>query len=104
MEKLDIAELIEELEEYIEECKIVPFSGGKVNIVKNDVMTRLEELKEEIPAEVERSKEIVSIPRRSGCRKPSGKREPYRRRTFLQNMESMCGCAGRSRWKAPLGC
>ena len=60
MEKVSMEELIDELIAYIDSCKATPFSAGKVSVPKEDFLAQLEELKLEIPSEVERSKEIVA--------------------------------------------
>lgn len=60
MAKLTLESIIDELEEYIDSCKVAPFSGGKVSVPKEEFLNQLEELKMEIPAEVERSREIVA--------------------------------------------
>lgn len=60
MEKLSMEELIDELVAFIDECKVVPLSGGKVSVPKEDFLAQLEELRLEIPTEVERSREIVA--------------------------------------------
>lgn len=59
MEKMGIEELIDELAAFIDGCKTTPLSGGKVSVPKEEFLAQLEELKLEIPPEVERSKEIV---------------------------------------------
>lgn len=60
MEKLSMEELIDELTAFIDGCKAVPLSGGKVSVPKEDFLAQLEELRLEIPSEVERSREIVA--------------------------------------------
>lgn len=60
MSKLSIEELIDELAVFIDNCKPTPFSAGKVSVPKEEFIAQLEELKMEIPGEVERSREIVS--------------------------------------------
>lgn len=60
MEKLSIEELIDELAVFIDNCKAAPFSAGKVSVPKEEFIAQLEELKMEIPGEVERSREIVA--------------------------------------------
>lgn len=59
MDRLNIEELIDELAAFIDGCKTTPLSGGKVSVPKEEFLAQLEELKMEIPPEVERSKEIV---------------------------------------------
>lgn len=60
MVNLSIEELIEELAVFIDNCKPAPFSAGKVSVPKEEFLAQLEELKMEIPGEVERSREIVA--------------------------------------------
>lgn len=60
MDKMTLEDLIEELEVYIDNCKAAPFSAGKVSVPKEEFLAQLEELKMEIPTEVERSREIVA--------------------------------------------
>lgn len=61
MEKVSsMEELIDELVAFIDGCKPTPLSGGKVSVPKEDFLVQLEELKMEIPPEIERSREIVA--------------------------------------------
>ena len=60
MDKMTLEDLIDELEVFIDNCKATPFSAGKVSVPKEEFLAQLEELKMEIPSEVERSREIVA--------------------------------------------
>ena len=60
MEKMTLEDLIDELAVFLDNCKATPFSAGKVSVPKEEFLAQLEELKMEIPSEVERSREIVA--------------------------------------------
>lgn len=60
MEKMTLEDLIDELAVFLDNCKATPFSAGKVSVPKDEFLAQLEELKMEIPSEVERSREIVA--------------------------------------------
>ena len=60
MAKMTLEDLIDELAEFLDNCKATPFSAGKVSVPKEEFLAQLEELKMEIPSEVERSREIVA--------------------------------------------
>lgn len=60
MGKMTLEDLIDELAVFIDNCKATPFSAGKVSVPKEEFLAQLEELKMEIPSEVERSREIVA--------------------------------------------
>lgn len=60
MANLTIEELIDELIVFIDDCKPSRFAAGKVSVPKEEFIAQLEELKMEIPGEVERSREIVA--------------------------------------------
>ena len=45
---------------FLDNWKATPFSAGKVSVPKEEFLAQLEELKMEIPSEVERSREIVA--------------------------------------------
>ena len=60
MQKMTLEDLIDELAVFIDNCKATPFSAGKVSVPKEEFLAQLEELKMEIPSEVERSREIVA--------------------------------------------
>lgn len=60
MEKMLLEDLIDELCVFLDNCKATPFSAGKVSVPKEEFLAQLEELKMEIPSEVERSREIVA--------------------------------------------
>jgi len=60
MAKMTLEDLIDELAVFLDNCKATPFSAGKVSVPKEEFLAQLEELKMEIPSEVERSREIVA--------------------------------------------
>ena len=60
MGKMTLEDLIDELAVFLDNCKATPFSAGKVSVPKEEFLAQLEELKMEIPSEVERSREIVA--------------------------------------------
>ncbi|MDO4555529.1 MAG: hypothetical protein Q4B70_10325 [Lachnospiraceae bacterium] len=60
MAKLSIEELIDELAVFIDGCGPARFAAGKVAVPKEDFLAMVEELKLEIPPEIERSKEILN--------------------------------------------
>ena len=60
MEKLTMEELIDELAIFIDSCKPTKFSAGKVSVPKEEFLAQLEELKMELPPEINRSREIVA--------------------------------------------
>jgi len=57
---MTLEDLIDELAVFLDNCKATPFSAGKVSVPKEEFLAQLEELKMEIPSEVERSREIVA--------------------------------------------
>ncbi|MBE5956094.1 MAG: hypothetical protein E7253_06545 [Lachnospiraceae bacterium] len=60
MANMTLEDLIDELAVFLDNCKATPFSAGKVSVPKEEFLAQLEELKMEIPSEVERSREIVA--------------------------------------------
>ena len=60
MGKMTLEDLIDELAVFLDNCKATPFSAGKVSVPKEEFLAQLEELKMEIPSEVERGREIVA--------------------------------------------
>ena len=54
-------EMIDDIEVLIDEAKPARFSPGKIMIEKDVLMTVIEELRKQIPGEIERSHKIILI-------------------------------------------
>ena len=52
-------EMIDDIEVLIDEAKPARFSPGKITIEKDVLMTVIEELRKQIPGEIERSHKII---------------------------------------------
>lgn len=55
-----IEKTIDEIREYIDTCKTVPLMGGKIMVNKDELDELLDELEENVPEEVRKSRDIVS--------------------------------------------
>lgn len=55
-----IEEIINELEDYFENCKYQPLSNSKIIVNKDEVEEMLEELKESTPDEIKRYQKMIS--------------------------------------------
>lgn len=55
-----IEEVIEEIEEYIEDCKFQPLSSTKIVVNKDELINLLEELKDRTPEEIRKYQKIIS--------------------------------------------
>ena len=55
-----IEQCIAEIEEYIDNCKFQPLSNSKIVVNRDDIEELLDELKENIPEEIQKYKKIIS--------------------------------------------
>ena len=55
-----IEEIIDEIENYIDECKPVAFSSNTIKVNKDDLESMLEELRKNTPEEIRRYQKIIS--------------------------------------------
>ena len=55
-----IEEVIEEIEEYIEDCKFQPLSNTKIIVNKDEIESLLEELRDRTPEEIRKYQKIIS--------------------------------------------
>ncbi len=55
----DITAIINEIQEYIEECKPVAFSSNKIAVPKDELDSLLDELKERTPVEIRRYQKML---------------------------------------------
>ena len=55
-----IEQLIDEIEEYIDNCKPQPFSSTKIIVNKDDIDELLRELRMKTPDEIKRYQKIIS--------------------------------------------
>ena len=55
-----IEQLIEEIEDYISDCKYQPFSQSKIIVDKDELEELLDELKSKTPEEIRRYQKIIS--------------------------------------------
>lgn len=55
-----IEKTIDEIREYIDNCKAVPLMAGKIMVNKDDLDELLDELESVIPSEIKQSQEIVA--------------------------------------------
>ena len=62
-------EMIDDIEVLIDEAKPARFSPGKIMIEKDVLMTVIEELRKQIPGEIERSQSEVTADDRSGSKR-----------------------------------
>ncbi len=53
-------QIIEEIQNYIDECKYQPLSSSKIVVNKDELMEMLQELKEKTPDEIKRYQKIIS--------------------------------------------
>jgi ABC-type transporter Mla subunit MlaD len=53
-------QIIEEIENYIDDCKYQPLSNSKIVVNKDELMEMLAELKEKTPEEIKRYQKIIS--------------------------------------------
>jgi len=53
-------QIVEEIEEYIDECKFVPLSNTKIQVDKERLFDLLEDLRNKTPDEVKRYQKIIS--------------------------------------------
>ncbi len=58
MSKLE--QIIAEIEEYVENCKPIPFSNNKVSVAKDELEELLRELRLRIPDEIKKYQKIIS--------------------------------------------
>ncbi|MBQ9436850.1 MAG: hypothetical protein IJU50_00800 [Lachnospiraceae bacterium] len=52
-------DILDELEEYVESCKLQPFSSTKIVVVKDDLDQYIHELRARIPEEIKQCQKIV---------------------------------------------
>ena len=55
-----IEQIIEDIEEYIENCKAYPLSSSKIIVNKDDIVDLLSELRKTTPDEIKRYQKIIS--------------------------------------------
>ena len=55
-----IEQLIDEIEEYIDNCKTQPFSNSKIIVDKEEIDELLRELRQKTPEEIKRYQKIIS--------------------------------------------
>lgn len=55
-----IEQIIDEIEEFIEECKPAPLSKTKITVEKDELMELVTELREEVPSEIKQYQKIIS--------------------------------------------
>ena len=55
-----IEQILDELEEYIESCKLAAFSSTKIVVVKDDIDQYIHEMRSKIPEEIKQCAKIVS--------------------------------------------
>lgn len=53
-------QIIEEIQNYIDECKYQPLSSSKIVVNKDELMEMLQELKDKTPDEIKRYQKIIS--------------------------------------------
>ena len=59
MGKKGVEEMIEDIEEFVNSCKFQPLSNNKITVPKDELERMLNELKLNLPSEIERCKKIM---------------------------------------------
>lgn len=59
MGKKGIEELIEDMEMFIDGCKIQPFSNNKISVPRDTMLEMIDELRMKIPGEIERCQKVM---------------------------------------------
>lgn len=59
IEKTKIDSLIDEMIDYIEDVRSVPFSGDKIKISRDDILSFIDDIKLTLPEELDRAKKII---------------------------------------------